>query len=382
MQIERIEPGETGAIEWPAIDKDKRSVVTVGNFDGMHRGHQAIIEKTVRLAKKHDCMSIVIMFDNTVCKADKNADKVADKVADKRNAAQNILTDISDRIKIIEKSGADRLYIIKYTFAFSRTTYISFLGQLVGRAGMRTLVLGKDAHMGADRMGDVKAVKRMAEATGVFELEAIEDSGPEFVRIPADFKPEAPEEDGEPKDILSNMNKAEKRAWTKKHNCKKYRAWSSTNVRFLLSRGRIKDANEILGRCHAIRGTVVHGLKRGRELGFPTANLDGIMQYIPVDGVYAGRLIDEGIENEMQNTAHPRVYPAAISIGAKSTFDDYNERSVEAFALCDDWIDLYGHRVSLEFEGFIRPQRRFCNAEELIEALKQNAQYVRENVTV
>lgn len=130
MQIERIEPGETGAIEWPAIDKDKRSVVTVGNFDGMHRGHQAIIEKTVRLAKKHDCMSIVIMFDNTACKADKNADKVADK----RNAAQNILTDISDRIKIIEKSGADRLYIIKYTFAFSRTTYISFLGQLVGRA--------------------------------------------------------------------------------------------------------------------------------------------------------------------------------------------------------------------------------------------------------
>ena len=133
----------------------------------------------------------------------------------------------------------------------------------------------------------------------------VDDRGPGEVRIPRDFKPEAPSEWGEPVDPLANATKAERRAWSKKNQAKAMRAWSSTNVRYLLAHGRIQDANAILGAPHSIEGEVVHGEERGRTIGFPTANLGSdIAGYIPVDGVYAGWLVDG--ENR---------WPAAISIG-------------------------------------------------------------------
>ena len=104
-----------------------------------------------------------------------------------------------------------------------------------------------------------------------------------------------PSEPGEPSDPLEGASKAERRAWSKKHQAKEVRTWSSTNVRYLLSQGRIKDADAILGHAHAVEGTVVHGEERGRTIGFPTANLsENVAGYLPVDGVYAGWLVDLG----------------------------------------------------------------------------------------
>ena len=113
--------------------------------------------------------------------------------------------------------------------------------------------------------------------------------------MPANAEPVMPADHGEPADPLEGATKAERRAWSKKHQAKAVRVWSSTNVRYLLGQGRIKDADAILGHMHAVEGTVVHGEERGRTIGFPTANLSqDVFGYLPVDGVYAGWLVDLG----------------------------------------------------------------------------------------
>ena len=277
------------------------------------------------------------------------------------------LTGIDERLRRLEEFGVDHVLVVHYTLAFADKSYIFFLGQLTGKLGMRTLVLGQDAAMGKGRAGDVKHIANLAAATGVFELDVVDDRGPGEVRIPRDFRPEAPTEWGEPADPLANATKAERRAWSKKNQAKAMRAWSSTNVRYLLAHGRIQDANAILGVPHAIEGKVVHGEERGRTIGFPTANLGSETQgYIPVDGVYAGWLVDG--DNR---------WPAAISIGTKPTFSEktgLHERVVEAYAITDDWLDLYGHNVRVEFVGFLRPQVKFDGPDQLVAELKRNVE--------
>ena len=262
----------------------------------------------------------------------------------------------------------------------------------------RQLVLGADAALGANRAGDVKAIENLALATGVFQLYVVDDHGPGETRVPANAKPVMPADHGEPADPLEGATKAERRAWSKKHQAKAVRVWSSTNVRYLLGQGRIKDADAILGHMHAVEGTVVHGEERGRTIGFPTANLSqDVFGYLPVDGVYAGWLVDlgkagdeagkpaDGIATAYDSSSmdarlaphSPYRWPAAISIGTKPTFNEatgMHERVVEAYAITDDWLDLYGHQVRVEFAGFLRPQIRFASADDLAAELRHNVE--------
>ncbi|WP_043164458.1 bifunctional riboflavin kinase/FMN adenylyltransferase [Bifidobacterium callitrichos] len=367
MNITHLTPDENGDVAWPAFDNDKRAVVTLGAFDGMHLGHQAVIRRVVELAHRHDAFSVVILFDPRPAfvhrwTAAHDGEEPGEGVID-----ANALNGIDDRLKTLEELGVEHALVVRYTMAFAAKSYIFFLGQLTGKLGMRTLVLGSDAAMGAGRKGDVKAIANLAAATGVFELDVVDDRGPGEVRIPLDWQPEMPGEWGEPADPLASMSKAERRAWSKRHQARATRAWSSSNVRYLLGHGRIKDANAILGRPHAVEGVVVHGEERGRTIGFPTANLsEDVIGYLPVDGVYAGWLIDGEIR-----------WPAAISIGTKPTFSEktgLNERVVEAYAITDDWLELYGHRVRVEFVGFLRPQVRFDGVDELTAELKRNVE--------
>lgn len=338
---------------------------------------------------------------------------------------------VDQRLRVMDELGVDHVLLVRYTLAFAAKSFRFFLGQLVGKLGMRTLVLGQDAHMGAGRTGDVKAIENLALATGVFELDIVDDRGPGYTRIPQDVAYTAPEGQGEPKDPTAGMTKAQMRAWSKKHQAKQARVWSSSNVRYLLSQGRIKDANAILGAPHAIEGTVVHGEQRGRGIGFPTANLDTqIDGFLPVDGVYAGWLVDLGepkngddvqdsttsadaADQASQDVARPDAaiadgttpaasiprpvdlasirsrlaphspyrWPAAISIGTKPTFEveaGELERVVEAYAVTDDWLDLYGHRVRIEFTGFLRPQIKFDSVDALKAELAVNAKQAAE----
>lgn len=269
MEITHLTPDAEGSIAWPSFSNDKKAVVTLGAFDGMHLGHQAVINRVVELAHRHDAFSIVILFDPRPAFVHGWAGAHNGEEPTQSNVDADALTGIDERLRRLEEFGVDHVLVVHYTLAFADKSYIFFLGQLTGKLGMRTLVLGQDAAMGKGRAGDVKHIANLAAATGVFELDVVDDRGPGEVRIPRDFRPEAPTEWGEPADPLANATKAERRAWSKKNQAKAMRAWSSTNVRYLLAHGRIQDANAILGVPHAIEGKVVHGEERGRTIGFP-----------------------------------------------------------------------------------------------------------------
>ena len=385
MNITTLIPDEHGDIEWPDVDKDRRVVITLGAFDGMHRGHQAVIDRVVELAKRHDAGSAVMLFDPRPAFVHAHGGNTPEVDAD-------ALSGVDERIAAMERAGIEQVYVVRYSLAFAEKSYIFFLGQLTGKLGMRTLVLGSDAALGAGRKGDVQAIANLAAATGVFELDVVDDRGPGEVRIPRNWTPQMPSKWGEPANPLEGATKAERRAWSKKHQAKPVRTWSSSNVRDLLGNGRINEADAILGHLHTVTGEVVHGEERGRSIGFPTANLGAnITGYLPVDGVYAGWLVDfgkapanAGLEDRVElvrNAAGAQRWPAAISIGTKPTFSEAtgrHERVVEAYCLSEDWLELYDHTVRVEFAGFLRPQVKFGSADELIAELKRNVQTTRE----
>ena len=385
MTIEWLTPDDSGTVAWPALPDGKKGVLTIGAFDGMHRGHQAVLTRTVELAHQLGAISVAVVLDPRPAAA--HAYAAAHDGADMPQGSvdSDALMPVTRRLELIEATGIDRVFVVRYTMAFAAVSYISFLGQMVGKVGMRTLVLGSDAKMGAGQKGDLDAIRNLALATGVFELDVVDDAGPGTTRIPFDWKPEEPTQGGEPSDPLAGLTKAERRTWSKKHHAREARVWSSTNIRYMLAHGRVKDAADALGRRHEISGEVVHGEERGRTLGFPTANLGGIVEgYVPVDGVYAGWLVDLGTADDAEASgvdasgtdataaADVTRWPAAISIGTKETFSDqtgFHDRVVEGYACTDDWLDLYGHRVRVEFAGFLRPQMRFDSADALVAQL-------------
>ena len=406
MKVIDIRPDANGMINWPTLSAERKAVVTIGVFDGMHKGHREVVRRTVELAHRHGAFSVVIMFDPRPSVVHANPDLYDDFGDFNTDLPEDsdALTSVRQRLRVLSELDVDHVVIVRYSLAFAAKSYRFFLGQLVGKLGMRALVLGSDAALGARRAGNIQAIRELSKATGVFELIEVEDLGPDDVRVPDPIVREVPNGSGEPEDPAEGMNKAEYRAWSKSMPNKKVRAWSSTNVRWMLATGRVKAAREILDQPHRVEGTVVHGDERGRELGFPTVNLgEKIEGYIPVDGVYAGWVVDldSDNKNEMRPTKStvpdvsvlrrdelhlgvhsPWRWPAAISIGTKPTFnadgEDEAERTVEAYGLFDDWKDLYGHRVCIEFASFLRPQQAFDSVDELKNMLKANVEQVRE----
>ena len=405
MKVIDIRPDANGMINWPTLSAERKAVVTIGVFDGMHKGHREVVRRTVELAHRHGAFSVVIMFDPRPSVVHANPDLYDDFGDFNTDLPEDsdALTSVRQRLRVLSELDVDHVVIVRYSLAFAAKSYRFFLGQLVGKLGMRALVLGSDAALGARRAGNIQAIRELSQATGVFELIEIEDLGPEDVRVPDPIVREVPESEGEPADPSDGMNKAEYRAWSKSMQNKKVRAWSSTNVRWMLATGRVKAAREILDQPHRVEGTVVHGDERGRELGFPTVNLGGKIEgYVPVDGVYAGWVVDLDSDNkndiratknavpdvsvlrrdELHLGVHsPWRWPAAISIGTKPTFNQDGEEeaqhTVEAYGLFDDWKDLYGHRVCIEFASFLRPQRTFDSVDELKDMLKANVEEVR-----
>ena len=348
MKTHYITPSDDGKLTWPTLRIKKRSVVTIGTFDGVHLGHQSVLKRTVDLAKSYDSMSVVILFDprpafvHSFGKAHDGAEISDEEAANDTE----IISSCAQRAKWIEEMGIDHLIVIRYTLAFGSQTYMFFLGQLTAKLGMRTLVLGTDAKLGKQRKGDVDSIDRLAQATRMFELDIVDDRGPGFTHIP----------DG-------SVGGAEV--------TKQVRIWSSSNVRHLLEVGDVAQAATILGRPHVMEGTVVHGEQRGRTLGYPTANLGGTVEgFMPADGVYSGWLIDCDDEG---NEIHR--YASAISIGTKETFEDEigkQTRLLEANAVTDEWIDIYGHHIRVEFIDHLRGQMKFNSVDELVEQMKKD----------
>ncbi|GAA1872645.1 bifunctional riboflavin kinase/FAD synthetase [Myceligenerans crystallogenes] len=299
------------------------SVVTIGNFDGVHRGHQAVLGRIVRLARADDAAAVAVTFDPHPA------------AVHRPETAPELITSLPDRLGLLAETGIDGVLVVTYTLDFAAQTPQEFVQKyLVDPLGARTVVVGHDVRFGKQNAGTLATMVELGGEHG-FEVVAIEDvGGPDHHR------------------------------------------WSSTAVRAALSEGDVAGAARVLGRAHRVRGMVVHGDARGRELGFPTANLGGIEGMVPADGVYAGRLRRPGLAE--REPSHPDgVLPAAISVGTNPTFDGV-ERRVEAYVLDRDDLDLYDEHVVLEFTEHLRPTVRFDGIEPLVAQMHDDVARARE----
>jgi len=282
------------------------SAVTVGKFDGVHLGHRAVIGRLLRVARDAELASVVVTFDRNPMSI----------VAPGR--CPEDLVSLEQKLDLLEQTGVDAVLVLTFDLALSRVPAEDFVERyLVSRLHAKKLLVGSDFRYGAKGAGDVALLSALGARDG-FDVQLIDDVRP----------------DGHDR-------------------------VSSTWIRRLLADGDVAYAGVLLGRAPTVRGLVVHGAMRGRELGFPTANLspqsDGL---IPADGVYAGWLIDGGVR-----------HPAAISVGDNPTFEGVPQRQVEAYVIGED-LDLYDHVVDVEFARRIRGMVAFSGIEPLIAQMR------------
>lgn len=317
------------------------SVVTIGNFDGVHRGHASVLTRMCADARAAGARAVAVTFTPHPLQVHRP------------DEAPELLTGDEDRLELLEQTGLDAVLLLPYTLDFARQTPQEFVERyLVDGLRARTVVVGRDVRFGWQNSGDLSTMVALGERYG-FDVEVIDDVTPAAAADP-----------GSPEDRAADPLR---------------RRWSSTWARELLTAGDVVQAARVLGRPHRVRGTVVHGDARGRELGYPTANLGGdLTGMVPADGVYAGWLRRTRHADGSPVDPHEGdvVLPAAVSIGTNPTFDGV-ERRVEAYVLDRDDLDLYDEQVVVELVERLRPTLRFDSVEGLLERMGEDVERVR-----
>lgn len=291
-----------------------RCVVTIGVFDGVHRGHQQIITRAVERARDTELPSVVLTFDP-------HPSEVV-----RPGSHPPVLTSNRRKAEILASCGVDVLCVLPFTVEFSRLSPAEFVHLvLVERMHAAAVVVGENFRFGRKASGDVATLRSLGGSFG-FATEGVPLLREDDVTI------------------------------------------SSTFVRACIDAGDVKQAAAALGREHRLDGIVVRGDGRGRELGYPTANLKTERHAaIPADGIYAGRVVLAG-----------KHLPSAISVGTNPTFEG-RERRVEAFILDFD-DDIYGEEIGVEFTARIRGQERYDRLAELIAQIGRDVERTRELV--
>ena len=299
------------------------TVVTLGNFDGVHRGHREVLTRVVREAADRGALPVAVTFE---------PHPIAVLYPDRAPAA---VMSLEQRLDALASVGVGAVLVIEFTRDFAQQTPEEFVrGTFVDALGACAVVVGKDTRFGVRNSGDVGTLRDLGAAHG-FEVIALDDIG------------EGADEGAR---------------------------WSSTQLRAELLAGNVDHAAQIIGRPHRVTGTVVHGDHRGRELGYPTANLSQDHEgLVPADGVYAGWLVRLGLDEG----APDRTLPAAVSVGTNPTFDGH-QRRVEAYVLDRTDLDLYGDRVAVEFVSHLRPTLKFESIDTLVEQMAQDVVRCRE----
>lgn len=303
------------------------SVVAIGKFDGVHSGHRAVIDRA-RVDAAAVCARVVaVTFDRNPL------------ALLRPEICPDSLVGVDQKLRLLAETGVDATLLLTFDRALADLEARAFVEHvLVGALGVKIVLVGADFRFGRGGAGTPDLLRELGAEFG-FDVDVVDD-----VRA-----------------IDAG------------------RRVSSTWVRELLDAGDVAGAARLLGRSHGVRGEVVHGLKRGRDLGFPTANLSPSLEgFVPAEGVYAGWLVDEGIPGD--GTAEPRSsvrYPAAISVGTNPTFDDVDVRQVEAYVLDETDIDLYGHTVEIEFVERIRGMAAFETVDALIAQMTDDVERVR-----
>ncbi|MCB0975388.1 MAG: bifunctional riboflavin kinase/FAD synthetase [Actinobacteria bacterium] len=296
--------------------------VTIGAYDGVHLGHRAVIQMLADRARE------LSTPDEPVRTALVTFDRHPAEII-RPEAAPPLLTSLEHKLEILESiPELDVVVVLRFDKMRREEEANQFVWDvLVDGLSARCIVVGEDFHFGKNRAGDVALLETMGAELG-FEVHALGLLGDDRAAPGSD--------DGSA-------------------------SFSSTRVRELIQRGDVGSAAEILGRLHELRGVVTHGDARGRDLGFPTANVDVDRRYCwPADGVYAGALVLDG-----------EALGSAISLGTRESFDTDHSRLVEVHVL--DWDgDLYDREVGVRFGEFLRPQRKFTSLDELTTQLNDD----------
>lgn len=299
--------------DWPAC------VVTIGVFDGVHRGHRELIRTAVNQAKAANMPVVVLTFDP-------NPVEIVS-----RSVIPSRLSTLQQRLHLIEELGVDAVYVLPFTSEVAQQTPQQFAGSVLSdllHAGH--VVIGANFRFGHRARGTIETLTDLGQTLG-FEVTT-------KYLVPA-------HEDETPV--------------------------SSTLIRELIATGDMPGAAAQLVRPHRVEGMVVTGDGRGRELGFPTANLEvEPLTAIPPDGVYAGRLV-------IDPYGEPTFHHAAISIGTNPTFEGVEGRRVEAWAYGRDDLQLYDTHIAVDLVARIRGQEQFSSVEQLQRAVKQDEQQAR-----
>jgi len=287
------------------------NVVLIGVFDGVHKGHQQLLDRAKEIADGRNIVALT--FDphpTTVFAPDR---------------APTMLTTLADRVELLKIHNADQVAVMKFNEKFAAMSPEDFVQTvLVNQLHASTVIVGKNFTYGHKAAGNVDTLIKSG-LTHNFTVDIQELKSDEEVI-------------------------------------------SSSRIRALVIEGKVEKARELLSRPHRLDGVVIHGEKRGREIGYPTANLGKIEgQTIPADGVYAGWL-----------TVGINFWPAAISIGTNPTFEGDRGRQVEAYALDQQGLDLYDKNASIEFGWYLRPTLKFDGLEPLLEQMKKDCDKARE----
>ena len=300
---------------WRSIDEVPADLgptaVVIGNFDGVHLGHRHVLARAREVADARGLTLVAVTFDPHPM------------AVLRPEHAPTALTSVETRAELLGECGAEAVLALPFDRGVSGWTPEEFVERvLVTALHAAAVVVGANFRFGNRAAGDVATLRETGALHG-FDAEGIAlDGGPQV--------------------------------------------WSSTYVRTCLATGDVAGAAEALGRPYAVRGTVVRGDQRGRELGYPTANVPtSTLTAAPADGVYAGwlRRLDTG-----------ESYPAAISVGTNPTFDGQRERRVESYVLDRTDLELYGVEVEVSFVERLRGMVAFGSVEELVEQMRDDVE--------
>ncbi|MGI8433936.1 MAG: bifunctional riboflavin kinase/FAD synthetase [Nocardioidaceae bacterium] len=294
-------------------------VVTIGNFDGVHLGHRHVVEQARVLADERGGLPVVVVtFDPHPLKV------VAPDVA------PQALSSLSRRLDLLAEVGADAALVLRFTPELAAVSAEHFVTRyLLDALHAEVIVVGDNFRFGHRALGDVGLLRSLCEPRGVAVVGlALDGAGGE--------------------------------------------TWSSSYIRRLIDEGDVRAAAMALGRCFTIEGYVVRGDQRGRELGYPTANVPVSITAtaVPADGVYAGWL-------RRLDAADAPLWPAAISVGTNPTFNGV-ERRVESYVLDRDDLELYGVRVEVTFVERLRGMVRFESVDELVAQMGSDVDLARD----
>lgn len=297
---------------------ERQTVVTIGTFDGVHAGHRKIIERLVNSASANNLDSVVLTFFPHP------------RMVLQKESGLQLINTIEERKKLLEQTGIDHLVVHPFTHQFSRLTALEFVRDiLVRKLKAKKIIIGYDHRFGRNRTADINDLKQFGEDFD-FEVEEITQQDVEQVAV------------------------------------------SSTKIRNALSEGRVERANRYLQHPFTLNGTIVKGRGIGKDLGFPTANLDIAEDYklIPKNGVYVVRTtIDRELVNGMMNVG------TNPTVGGK-------EKTIESYFF-DLEKNLYGKQLEIELLVRIRDEKKFSSVNDLKIAMKQDQtfslQYLKDN---